>query len=249
MRMTREPLMKSPLLRYERNFHGAIGMIFRVATLTALVHWFVSLSCGQISTSSAQTPAVQEATPPDQKDVTPKPNTTTKPKKVITNEDLEPHSAAGTTDKIITRDVSSLLNCDAACEQQAREFLGYDADYEAEWRMQVVRARRDLIADSEWRGMLSQSIGQQRTYCNFLAQQSQKTAPSGNSWDAQVQRARNAKYFETMGNTLRQGLETSVNRMNNHIQEVGELSPARAAMMNVQTNRIFDRACDQPPQR
>jgi len=52
-----------------------------------------------------------------------------------------------------------------------------------------------------------------------------------------------------MGNTLRQGLETSVNRMNNHMKEVGELSPARAAMMNVQANRIFDRACDQPPQR
>ena len=135
-------------------------MIFRVAILTALVLWSVSLSCGEISTSSAQTPAVQEVAPPDQKDVTAKPNTTAKPKKVITNEDLEPHSAAGTTDKMITRDVSSLLNCDAACEQQAREFLGYDADYEAEWRMQAVRARRDLIADSEWRGMLSQSIGQ-----------------------------------------------------------------------------------------
>jgi hypothetical protein len=217
--------------------------------LTVLVLSFASVSCGQTSTPAAQAPAVQEATPADQKDVAPKPSSTAKPKKVITNEDLEPRSPAIDIEKLITGSASSLLNCDPACEQQARELLGYDADYEAEWRMQVVRARRDLIADGEWHGMLSQSIDQVRTYCNFLAQESQKTAPSGNSWDAQVQRARNAKYFESMGNTLRQGLQASVDRMNNRIKEVGELSPARAAMMNVQANRIFDRTCDQPPQR
>ena len=223
-------------------------MLLRAVGLTVLVLSFASVSCGQTSTPTAQAPAVQDA-PADQKDVAPRPSSTAKPKKVITNEDLGPRSPAGATDKLITGSASSLLNCDPACEQQARELLGYDADYEAVWRMQVVRARHDLIADGEWRGMLSQSIDQVRTYCNFLAQESQKTAPSGNSWDAQVQRARNAKYFESMGNTLRQGLQATVNRMNNRIKEVGELSPARAAMMNVQANRIFDRTCDQPPQR
>jgi hypothetical protein len=249
MRMIREPLMKSPLLQREHNFHEAAGILFRAAGLIALLLSFGSFSCGQTSPPPAPTPAVQEPTPAVQKDAAPKPSTTAKPKKVITNDDLEPRSAAGATDKMITGAASSLLNCDPSCEQQARELLGYDADYEAEWRMQVVRARRDLVADGEWRGMLLQSIDQVRTYCNFLAQESQKTAPSGNSWDAQVQRARNAKYFESMGNALRQGLQSSVNRMNNHIKEVGELSPARAAMMNVQANRIFDRTCDQPPQR
>jgi hypothetical protein len=52
-----------------------------------------------------------------------------------------------------------------------------------------------------------------------------------------------------MGNTLRQGLQASVTRMNDRIKETGELSPARAAMMNVQANRVFDRTCDQPAQR
>lgn len=171
---------------------------------------------------------------------------------MITNEDLEPRSAggqAGATDKMITGGTSSLLNCDATCEQQARELLEYGPDHEAEWQLQVVRARRDLIADTEWRGMLGQSIDQVRTYYNFLAQQSQKTSPSGNSWDAQVQRARNNQYFENMGNTLRQGLDATVKRMENRMQDVGALSPVRAAMMNVEANRIFDRTCAELPHR
>ncbi|HEY1471778.1 MAG TPA: hypothetical protein VGF61_22255 [Candidatus Acidoferrum sp.] len=236
-------------LRHARISFERPGILLWAVVLTVLFLPLASPSCGQTSTTPAQAPGVQEAAPAQQKDVAAKPNSTAKPKKVITNEDLEPRSVPGATDKIITGSASSLLNCDAACEQQARELLGYDANYEAEWRMQVVRARRDLIADSEWRGMLSQSIDQMRTYCNFLAQESQKTAPSGNSWDAQVQRARNAKYFESMGNTLRQGLQANVTRMNNRIKEAGELSPARGAMMNVQANRIFDRSCDQPAQR
>ena len=149
----------------------------------------------------------------------------------------------------MTGDGGSLLNCDTACEQQAREQLGYDGDYEAEWRMQVVQARRDLIADGEWRGLLGQSIDQVKRYCNFLAQESRQTAPSGNSFNAQVERARNEQYFENMGNKLRQGLQSTVNRMENRMKEVGAISPARAAMMNVEANRIFDRTCAQPPQR
>lgn len=247
--MIREPLMNFLPSRRALSFHQMPRMLLRAAALSALLLALTSFSHGQTSTPPTQTPAAQEAAPPNQKDTTAKPSATTKPKKVITNEDLEPHLSAGPTDKLISGDASSLLNCDPACEQQARELLGYDSDYEAEWRMQVVRARHDLIADNEWQGMLSQSIDQVRKYCNFLAQQSQKTAPSGNTWDAQVQRAQNAKYFESMGNVLRQQLESGVNRINNRIKEIGELSPARAAMMNVEANRIFDRTCDQPPQR
>ena len=228
-------------------------MLFRAASLSAIVLLYTLLGRAQSPAPPAQAPVAEPTAPADQRDATTKPSPEAKPKKVITNEDLEPRSRggsqAGATDKIITGDASSLLNCDAACEQQARELLGYDADCEAEWRMQVVQARRDLIADGEWRGLLGQSIDQVKRYCNFMAQESQKTAPSGNSYNAQVQRARNQQYFEAMGNTLRQGLQSSVNRMENRMREVGALSPTRAAMMNVEANRIFDRTCAEPPQR
>lgn len=211
-----------------------------------------SQATAQSPAPPVQEPSTQQTPVVDQKDSASKPGISAKPKKVITNEDLEPRSAggqAGATDKMITGGTSSLLNCDATCEQQARELLEYGPDHEAEWQLQVVRARRDLIADTEWRGMLGQSIDQVRTYYNFLAQQSQKTSPSGNSWDAQVQRARNNQYFENMGNTLRQGLDATVKRMENRMQDVGALSPVRAAMMNVEANRIFDRTCAELPHR
>ena len=163
-----------------------------------------------------------------------------KPKKVITNEDLEPRSDSQSR-KSADGDSHSWLNCEASCEQQAREEAGYDAEHEAEWQMQLVNARRELAADSEWRQMLREAIQQSNTYCNFLSQQSQKISPSGNSYSAQVQRAKADEYFRNMDNVLRQKLQTLANQMTGHINEVGALSPVRGAMMYVQGNRILQR--------
>lgn len=195
---------------------------------------------------SAAPPVVPE------KDSTPatasKPGTPAKPKKVITNEDLEPRKN-GPARKPADGDSGSWLTCEATCEQQAREEAGYDSDREAEWEMQVVNARRELVADNEWRQMLQQAIQQTNTYCNFLSQQSQRVSPSGNSYNARLQRAKADQYFESMDNVLQQKLQTLANQMTRHTNEVGALSPVRAAMMYVQGTRILNRTCQFPPIR
>jgi len=194
---------------------------------------------------NSSTPAPETPTTDSAK----KPTPPAKPKHVITNEDLEPRSNANAKDGKFLPGESSLLICDTSCEQAARSELGYDSDNEAEWRVQIGRARRDLLEDTTWRGMLSQAIQQSNYYCNFLLQQTQQTAPSGNDYNSQVQRARNANYFENMDRTLKQGLQSTMNRMQEHMKEVQVLSPVRAAMMSAQTTRIFDRTCEFPAKR
>jgi hypothetical protein len=180
-----------------------------------------------------------------------KPASPAKPKHVITNEDLEPHSPGGANTKggEFVPGESPLFSCDDSCEQAARNELGYDSDNEAEWRTQVVPARRELLEDTSWRGMLSQAIQQSTQYCNFLLQQSQQTAPSGDDYRSRTQRARNSEYFQNMDRALRQNLQTTMNRMQEHMKEVQVLSPVRAGMMHAQATRIFERTCDSPGTR
>jgi hypothetical protein len=206
----------------------------------------------QSSTTPVPSQQSQQSAPsaaqPAPKDSSSKAVTRPRPKKVLTNDDLDTHSNGGLSsgNRIITGDSSSLLTCESVCEQQARAQVGYYSDREGEWQMQVANARRELVADTEWRSLLSQTIQQTRTYCSFLEQQSRKTAPSNNSYDAQVQRARNQQYFENMDRTLQQGLESLANHSQNRIQEVQALSPVRASMMTVQLSRIAERNCDLP---
>ena len=234
------------------NAGRSMHRLFPIACATT---WFFLCSSGsRAQTSSAPAPAASApaaAAPTPAADTSQKTAVRSKPKHVITNDDLEPHSSgdANAKDGKFMPGESPLLNCDSSCEEAARNELGYDSDNEAEWRVQIVRARRDLVEDNAWRGMLSQAIQQTNYYCNFLLQQSQQTAPSGNDYNSQVQRARNANYFENMGRTLRQGLESLMNRMQEHIREVRVLSPARAAMMTAQATRILDRTCELPGDR
>jgi hypothetical protein len=222
-----------------------------LACAAALFVLFPHISNGQSSTDpppAKPAPAVASHAPASGTSQQ-KPAAPAKPKHVITNEDLEPHSPNAANDGQYLAGEGSLLTCDSACEQAARSELGYDSDNEAEWRVQIVRARRDLTEDTAWRGLLSQAVQQTKYYCNFLLQETQQTAPSGNDYNSRAQQARNANYFENMGRTLRQGLESLTNRMQEHIQEVRVLSPARAAMMNAQATRILDRTCEFPGSR
>lgn len=169
-----------------------------------------------------------------------------KPKRVITNDDLPSGSSAGTTGKngAYIPGPSHLLDCDASCEHAARNYLGYDSENEEQWHEQIGKARNDLASDNQWRGLLNQGIAQAKYYCNFLAQQSQKTAPSSKDYRAQVQHSQNSAYFEYTERNLRQSMEGTMNRMEQRIQEVAVLSRVRAAMMYVQANRIWDQGCD-----
>jgi hypothetical protein len=170
-----------------------------------------------------------------------------KPKHVFTNDDMPSTSSGGTVGKDgkIMPGPSSLLNCDASCEHAARNYLGYDSENEGEWREQIVKARSDLASDNQWRGMLNQGIAQVKYYCNFLAQQSQKTAPSNKSYNAQVQRSQNSEYFEYTERNLRASMEGTMNQMEQRIQEVAVLSRVRAALMYVEADRVWNQGCDE----
>jgi hypothetical protein len=185
--------------------------------------------------SAAPTPAVDAVAKP-----------AAKPKHVFTNDDM-PSSSSGSTvgkDGEIMPGPSRLLDCDASCEHAARNYLGYDSENEGEWREQIVKARNDLASDNPWRGLLHQGIAQVKYYCNFLAQQSQKTAPSNKSYNAQVQRSQNSEYFEYTERNLRNTMEGTRNQMEQRIQEVAVLWQVRAALMYVQADRIWNQGCE-----
>ena len=246
--MTREVPMLSRLTRPNAVFRPAARILFRMSASTLLL----LSSAFRLSAQSPTTPA--QAPTADPKDSAPKPSTPAKPKKVITNEDLEarrpaagpPPAAVG---KTAVTDSNSLMKCDASCEQEAREEAGYDEDREADWRMQIVSARNELAADTAWRELLWQAIQQTTSYCNLLAQESQKVSPSSKTWDAGVQRARAEQYYESMEHSLQQNLQSVAGRMNSKIQSVSELSPVRAALMSVQASRILGRECELPSRR
>lgn len=245
--MTREVPMLLRITRHDSIPAAHLRMLFRAACFVVFLV-FLSLLL------SAQSPPAPVQSPPvDQKDSAPKPGAPAKPKKVITNDDLEARSASSqappVTGKSVATDSNSLMKCDAACEQEARQEAGYDEDREAEWRMQIVSARTELAGDTAWRELLWQGIQQTTSYCNLLAQESQKVSPSSNTWDARVQRARAEQYYESMEHSLRQSLQAVAGRMNSKTQSVSELSPVRAALMNVQQSRILSRECELPSRR
>ena len=224
---------------------------YSLVCAVALLIFFPLFVCAQNPPSPTPSDPPVTAAPAPAADASHKPASPSKPKHVITNEDLEPHSSGSAHAKggEFVPGESPLLSCDASCEQTARNELGYDSDNEAEWRAQVVPARRELLEDTVWRGMLSQAIQQTHYYCNFLLQQMQQTASSGNDYNSRAQRARDNNYFENMGRTLRQGIEATMNRMEQHTNEVRVLSPVRAAMMSAQAARILNRTCELPAQR
>lgn len=252
MRMTSEPPMCYRLNNHDRAFTGAQQILLRISIFTALL-LLLTVQLSAQSAAPTQSAPDQQTAQPGQKDSALKPSPPAKPKKVITNDDLKPKSTgsgqSGSPLYISTGDSGPLLECGASCEQQAREELGYGADREAEWQMQIVKARRDLASDTAWQATLRQAIEQTNRYCNLLAQRSQRVSPSGDSFNAQVQRAQAERYFQEMDRTLRQGLDSVAGGMNNRIREVNELSPVRAAMMHVEASRILDRECEYPDQQ
>ena len=214
----------------------------------ALVFVFLSAPVARAQSSSDPAPAAAPAASTAQapsSDASAK--SPVKPKHVYTNDDL-PSSSSGAArgkDGLIIPGPSRLLDCDASCEHAARNYLGYDSENEGEWREQIVKARQDLVSDNEWRGLLNQGIAQVNYYCNLLAQQEQKTAPSNKSYNAQVQRYQNREYFEYTERNLRQSMEGTMNRMQQRIQEVAVLSRVRASLMYVQADRIWNQGCDE----
>ena len=206
--------------------------------------WTVSL-CSQSQTPPSQTSSSAGAqAPAPSAQTAPGKASSSKPKRVITNDDLEPPAKiAGSASRVSTETATPVLTCDSTCEQDARNQLGYGADNEADWQSQIVEARRNLVSDTEWRGLLSQAIRQSDSYCKFQLQQSHQLSSSRDDFQSRMQREKNAQYYENMDRALRQQLEATANRMQTRIQEVEILSPVRAALMTVQAGRIDNRPC------
>jgi len=223
-----------------------------VALLGAAME-YPKICCAQERSTAAGATAGQAGAQSTPKDSTEKPTVTQKPKHVITNEDLEPRTNAGGGNtgggKLVTTDNSPLLDCGESCEQEARGMLGLGPDEEAEWRAQIVIARRELAEDTAWRNLLAVYIRDSDSYCHFQLQRTQRVSSNQSDYMSQVQAARNAQYFENMDRVLRQNVERTANRMRDRVQEVQELSPVRAALMTTQTERVSARPCEMPRKR
>jgi hypothetical protein len=224
------------------------GIPYLLPFAYALVSLGATRACAQSNANpdSSTTPAPTAFPAPAQapaSDASAKP--AVKPKHIYTNDDMPSGSSGGTRGKdgLIMPGPSRLMDCDASCEHAARHYLGYDSSNDGEWREQIVKARSDLASDNQWRGLLNQAIQQTHYYCNFLAQQSQKTAPSSKDYNAQVQRSQNSEYFEYTERNLRASMEGTMNQMEQRIQEVTNLSRVRAALMYVQADRIWNQDC------
>jgi hypothetical protein len=177
-----------------------------------------------------------------------KPSATTpaKPPKVITNDapefqhsirthssgEIAPHSGR-----------TYLLSCDLDCERQAKDLLAYGPDQEADWQMQLVSARAALARDGAWREKLWHVIQQSDLYCNFLNQQSHLILPTSSDFNSRVERARQQQSSQEMERSLQQSLGAAVGQARGHIQELSDLFPVRAAMMQVQLSRLENLSC------
>jgi hypothetical protein len=205
----------------------------------------VAQSSSTPSNSSSSQPGSSMKNDPAQKSPSPPP---AKSHKVITNDDPEfqhtirPRSSGDNTPQ---RGRNFLLSCDLDCERQAKDLLAYGPDREADWQMQVVGARSALAKDDAWRGMLWHVIQQSELYCNFLNQQSHLLAPTGTDFNSRVERARQEQSSREMAHSLQQSLDAALGVARGHIQELSDLFPVRAAMMQVQLSRIGDLTCEE----
>jgi len=228
----------------------------RVNTRWILVALLASLCWTPSSRSQSQSPPPPDSSSTNTQEPAQTPQASrapakapSKPKHIITNDDFEPSpKVPNSSSRVNTESATPILTCDSVCEQDARNQLGYGPDYEADWQSQIVEARRNLIGDTEWRGLLSQAIRQSDSYCKFQLQQSHQLSSGRGDFQSRTQSAKNAQYYENMDRALRQQLEITANRMQTRIQEVQILSPVRAALMSVQASRIGNRPCgDQDP--
>jgi hypothetical protein len=225
----------------------AVLAICLIIPLSASVVFAQSSSAppATVPAASSSQPASPKKPDPDKKPSAASPATS---RKVITNDDPEfkhsvlPHSAGEIAPN---SGHNFLLSCDLDCERQAKELLQYGPEQEADWQMQVVSARSALAKDDAWREMLWHVIQQSELYCNFLNQQSHVILPTGTDFNSRVERARQQQSSRDMENGLRQSLGAALGLARGHIQELNDLFPVRAAMMQVQLSHLENLSCDE----
>jgi len=219
---------------------------------------FALLACGIFSPAAAQTssgthnsaaassPATKSDNVQDKPDTAAKSGTDdssaqkpAKPRKVITNDDLDAahgRGAARTGGKL--NDLAPIGGlCDDGCAHEAREQLGIGPEREGEWQMQLAAARRNLASDARWRQANFELTQAAQLYCTYATQQRKAALPTGDDWNSRVERAEREQYADNMGRTLSQKLSNATATMNRVVEETQDSEPVRAAMMRVLASR------------
>lgn len=200
-------------------------------------------SGGNAPAAPADTPksSGEKQTPPAENFAPAKP---AKPRKVITNEDIDAAHARdaskiGKDGKFAAPIFGSAL-CNDECAQTAHDELGFQPEQEGEWQMQLAAARRALAADSAWLRAYGNASQKEKMYCDFVTQEQNTILPEGNDYWARVDRAKHQQYAENMGRTLSQGVQGAANQINQLIEGVRPVDPVRASIMGVISYQIFN---------
>jgi hypothetical protein len=167
----------------------------------------------------------------------------TKSRKVITNDDMDRahvRPAQRTTSARKAGDsIPATGICDEECAYEARQQMGFGAEREGEWQIQLVAARRNLALDARWRQAYFELNQAAQLYCTFMNQQRAAVLPSGNNYQAAYERAERKQYAENMGRTLSEKLSNASAATNRLMEETRDLEPVRAAIMSVLASRPY----------
>jgi hypothetical protein len=219
-----------------------------LAGIFAILILLASLPAAAQSGPSSGNATTAQADPPKASDEKPasagEPPAPAKPRKVITNEDIEAaHAREGSKigdDGNYAAPIFGSAVCNDQCAHMAHEELGFGPEQEGEWQMQLAAARHNLAVDSAWLREYGNASQKEKMYCDFLTQQQKVILPQGNDYWARVDRAKHQQYVEEMGRILSQGVESASNQINQVIEGVRPVDPVRATIMGVISYQVFN---------
>lgn len=134
----------------------------------------------------------------------------------------------------------SMGACDTDCEQEVKEKLGVTAAQEGEWKLQMTAARREIGEDHRWRELYGRGQQTMKNVCGLRAQIQNAPVPSGDDYQSRLERARQQKMFEDEETAMGQSMENIIAAVNQHLEQFSSREPARAVMMAVIAERLFD---------
>ncbi|HYL45450.1 MAG TPA: hypothetical protein VEU52_00340 [Candidatus Limnocylindrales bacterium] len=220
---------------------GAFAILIFLAPLTTAAQSGPSGGTTPAAPADASKGSGEKPIPPAENSA---PAKAAKPRKVITNEDIDAAHARdaskiGENGKYAAPIFGSAV-CDDECAHQAHDQLGFEPEQEGEWQMQLAAARRNLAADSGWLRAYGNASQKEKMYCDFVTQEQNTILPEGNDYWARVDRAKHEKYVEDMGRTLSQGVQSASNQINQLIEGVRPVDPVRATIMGVISYQVFN---------
>jgi hypothetical protein len=104
----------------------------------------------------------------------------TKPKRVITNDDIQSSPFAGFGGLFYTNS-GSINDCDANCFDQIRMSAQLNADKNSDWRRDVLRQLDQVRSDGEWQAYLHELYDAHNTICHLTFDKTDELRKSGNT--------------------------------------------------------------------